>query len=224
MKPPNDDGEATENIEDAVKITTSGRWEAVNKRIELLAAVSVNADQVWHFQLFSTLWNEVATEYLYLINQRNKRNLAHTALSARNLLELSVWVHYCAKDTSKARTFYDDATWDAKDLIKTFAQWEEEPGATETAHQQLAQHATAAGVNLTPRSFTRVAEAAKETDLRATYATYSKLLSKLAHPTAWRVQLHDEAVAAYEPECFRLACLFFCGTFDMLEFVFSHRL
>lgn len=89
----------------AATITTSGRWDAVKARIKFLAQNSDSAND-WCVQLFGGLCCQTFSEYLALKCAYQRKQTGDAALlawRARNLLELSVWVNYCAKSRENAR-------------------------------------------------------------------------------------------------------------------------
>jgi hypothetical protein len=85
-----------EFVSQAAQIASSGRWEAVNKRIEMLCA-SPGTDNSWWVELLASLCSEVFSEYLALKGAHDGHDVPLLAWRARNLLELSVWSLYCTK-------------------------------------------------------------------------------------------------------------------------------
>ena len=127
---------SSEFVAQAALIATSGRWDAVNKRIEQWAARPMAPDDRWYGQLFSGLCEHVFSEY-WLLKQAyadaGPRDVSLLAWRARNLLELSVWSVYCGKSTANARRLYEDAGREA---------FRAKPGTTpKEPHQTIRAHA-----------------------------------------------------------------------------------
>jgi hypothetical protein len=87
-------------VDEAANIRASGRWAAVNEKIEHLAA-NPDTDNAWLVQLFGSLCFQVFSEYLCLIRSHEEKrdDASVVAWRARNLLELSVWCLFCSKST-----------------------------------------------------------------------------------------------------------------------------
>ena len=75
------------------------------------------------------------------------------AWRARNLLELSVWSMYFAKNSENARRFYEDAGRDVLGVFNAFAKWGARTGqdtgwmeALERSKRDLAQRAGDEGI------------------------------------------------------------------------------
>jgi hypothetical protein len=114
------------------------------------------------------------------------------AWTTRNLLELSIWIDYCNLSDAHAKRFRDDA---AKDLygftcavqsLEVHDKGREDP-QLDRAQQNLVGFARSWGINALEDDFTRVSVAAAELGREKTFLSLNKLLSKLAHPTAWAV-------------------------------------
>jgi hypothetical protein len=67
-----------------------------------------------------------------------KDDLALLSWRARNLLELSVWATFCARDRNKARQFFEDLGRDASNLLKAFQTWGEATNQSPDWFQQCA--------------------------------------------------------------------------------------
>ncbi len=112
-------------IHDAAQIAESGRWDAMNKKIEILAS-NPGKDNDWYVQQFGSLVAQIFSEYLLTKHEfSTKRNGDASLLAwrARNLLELSVWCKYFATSKANARRIYEDAGRDAYDLFTAFEAW-----------------------------------------------------------------------------------------------------
>src|SRR3972149_6345690 len=119
------DPELSRLVNEAADIAASGRWAAVNARIEALAA-NPGPNNAWWVQLFGSLCSQNFGEYLSLKRAyENKQNddAALLAWRARNLLELSVWSNYCAKSRENARRVYEDAGRDVRGIFDAFIKW-----------------------------------------------------------------------------------------------------
>ena len=105
------DPEFSRLVDAAADISTSGRWAAVNARIEYLAA-NPGVDNGWYVQVLGSLCFQMFSEYLLMKRSYEEERDADSSLlawRARNLLELSVWSIYCSKSRENARRIYEDA-------------------------------------------------------------------------------------------------------------------
>ena len=118
------DPEFSRLVDEAANIPTSGRWAAVNERIEHLSA-NPGVDNDWWVQLFGCLCFQVFSEYLSLkcAHQDKRDEGSLLAWRARNLLELSVWCLYCSRSRENARRLYEDAGRDVIGLFSAFTKW-----------------------------------------------------------------------------------------------------
>src|ERR1700732_1829950 len=98
------DLESSRLVDDAAYISTSGRWAAINERIQCLAA-NPGVDNEWWVQLFGSFCCQIFSEYLSLKRayEEERGGTSLLAWRARNLLELSVWCLYCSKSRENAR-------------------------------------------------------------------------------------------------------------------------
>ena len=221
------DPEFSRLVEEAASVAASGRWDAVNKRIEQLAA-SPGKDNDWWVQLFASLCSQAFSEYLSLKRSYGEKRDDSSVIAwrARNLLELSVWCLYCSKSRKNARRLYEDAGRDMLGLFTAFTKW-----GTQTAQdpdwldlftgakRDLSQRAASDGIASLDGSYKQVSEAAKESGIGDHFALSYRMLSKFAHPTAMQILApSDEAKAALQKDCFfSQGCLFFSGAFVALE-------
>jgi hypothetical protein len=215
------DPEFSRLIGEAVEIRTSGRWAAVNAKIEALAA-NPGSNNSWWVQLFASLCSQTFSEYLSLKRAYEKKHHDDPALlawRARNLLELSVWSIYCAKSRANARRVYEDAGRDVRGIFDAFLKWGAATAQTtdwldpiETAKQDLAQRALALdGIESLDGPYKAVSDAARECSIGMHFSLGYKMLSKFAHPTAMRILAPpDEKKEALQRDCFfSQGCLFF---------------
>ena len=215
-------------ISNARGIKESGRWAALNDRIEELAA-NPGAGNEWHVQIYGQLCAQVFGEFLALdqaMNEPKYGDVSLLAWRARNIFELSIWTHFLAHSRDNARRLYEDAGRDAHELFATFEKWGQNyvdtPDWLEqiaTGKTDLAERAAAEGIADIDGRYMRVDKAAEECGLGDLYKITSKLLSKFVHPTALQILgISDDAQVAKQRECFfGLGCLFFAAAFDALE-------
>lgn len=214
-------------VNDAADVKTSGRWAAMNAKIERLAA-KPGAGNEWHVQLFGSVCYQVLSEYhrLERAYSAEGENASLLAWRARNLLELSVWATYFVTSRENARRLYEDAGRDILDLVSAFEKWGQataQPadwlGPLASGKQDLSQRAAADGIETLEGTYKRVADAAKECGMSDHFAVSFKMLSKFAHPTAMQILgAPDEGRQALQRDCFfSQGCLFFTGAFVALE-------
>ncbi len=215
-------------VDAAADVAASGRWNAANERIKNLAANPGSGNE-WHVQLLGCLCAQIFSEYLALKRayvDGRERESSPLAWRARNLLELSVWSLYCAKDRPHARRLYEDAGRDVLGIYSAFEKWgaatAKEPdflALFSTAKEELSGRAVADGTTSLDGDFKRVNKAAEEVGIGVHFRLSYKMLSKFAHPTAMRIMAPpDEPRTTLQRDCFfSEGCLFFRGAFDSLE-------
>jgi hypothetical protein len=108
-------------------------------------------------------------------------DIPYVAWLARNILELRVWVEYCAMYAKHAQEFYDDAARDLVDLNKGNLDLEPEQRV------ELNNAAAALPATKDTHRYKKVRQAAKDCGLTVLFEGNYKSLSKLAHPTALSV-------------------------------------
>jgi hypothetical protein len=215
-------------VEQAASIATSGRRDAVNEVVKLWAARPKTKDEMWYGELFADLCFRVFHEYGALkeayATPPPKDDLALLSWRARNLLELSVWATFCAKDRTKARQFFEDLGKDANNLLKAFQTWGQATNQSPDwfqhgteAHDGLANAALLRGIASIDGQFTKVTDAAGEIGIAHHFTMMNKLLSKFAHPTAMLILGNSEARQMQKEAAFANGCLFFVGAFTALE-------
>ena len=223
------DPECSRLVDLAADIAASGRWEAINAKIEKLAA-NPGPDNGWYVQVLAGLCFHSFSEYLGLKRayERNDKgdDASLLAWRARNLQELSVWSIYCVKNRDNARRFYEDAGRDVLGVFNSFTKWGAQTGenaawidSLEKAKHGLKTRAGAEGIASLEGHYTLVSNAAKECGLGDMFPVSYKLLSKLAHPTAMRILASpDDAKDILQKDLFfSQGCLFFTGAFEYLE-------
>jgi hypothetical protein len=223
------DPEFARLVNEAAEIKSSGRWKAINTRIEALAA-HAGAGNAWWVQIFGGLCFQNFSEYLALKRAYENGHEDDTALlawRARNLLELSVWSAYCAKSRDNARRLYEDAGRDVRGIYDAFIKWGTATAQAAdwlhplaTAKQDLSERAQRRdGIDSLEGAYKQVSEAAKECGIGEHFSLSYKMLSKFAHPTAMYILAPpDEARKSVQRDLFfSHGCMFYVGTFNALE-------
>lgn len=210
----------------ALQISTSGRWEAINEKVRALAQAP-GMRPPWWIQVMGGLLSKAFAEYLSL-----KRSFDHKgepsllAWRARNLLELSIWSHYCSKTEEHARRLYEDAGRDEIGIYEEFSKWGTATSKDQDfldlfseASKNLEQRAKNEGISSLDGKFKEVADAAKELGLGHHYKLSNRMLSKFAHPTALSIlSVANQKTEQEQRELFfAFGCLFFVGAFTFIE-------
>src|SRR5207248_759981 len=115
-----------------------------------------------------------------LIAQMN--DVAELAWRARNLLELRIWVEYCALSEEKAWRFYTDGVRDMADLNKRKA-------GGYNNEEQVQKAIKLAAIEGKAHGYTDIRDAVAELNLNDYYGERSKSLHKYVHPTALSVTM-----------------------------------
>jgi hypothetical protein len=221
--------ECSRLVDQAAEIASSGRWTAINDRIEALAP-HPDAGNAWWLQLFGALCSQNFSEYLHLkktYENQGRDETPELAWRARNLLELCVWSIYCAKNRQNARRFYEDAGRDVQGIFDAFIKW----GTVTAQPSDWSDPLAVAKLDLANRAlrndgiqsldgpYTRVGDAAKECGIGDHFAVSHKMLSKFAHPTAMCILApYDEHREVVQRDLFfSQGCLFFTGAFNAVE-------
>lgn len=221
------DPEYSRLVDEAASISTSGRWSAVNEKIQGLAA-SPGMGNEWWVQLFGALCFRIFSEYLLLKRAYEEKNkeTALIAWRARNLMELSVWCLYCSKSNENARRFYEDAGRDVLEIYDAFTKWGTATGQDpewldhiKEGEKDISRQAVTDGIASLDGPFKAVREAAEEVGISEHFRVGYRMLSKFAHPTAMRILAPpDEAKEALQNDIFfSQGCLFFVGAFQAVE-------
>ena len=159
-----------------------------------LALVNIDkrkAYEPWRVALTVDLVDAIERNCEQILETIDKDRLAATAWIARNLLELLVWVKYCAVSRENAWRFHEDALRDAKGLMEAHAKScaamgieNETAVITERRLQQVASEML--GLDDIGADFLAVSKAAKAqgVDLGDRFGPFHRFLSKFAHPTA----------------------------------------
>jgi hypothetical protein len=120
--------------------------------------------------------------YRQTILEAREAELSYVAWLARNIVELRVWVEYCAVSVANSLEFYDDAVRDLVDVNRQNGLQDLDEGSRNT----LARATAALPSTKATHKYKNVRDAAEETNM-AVYEKNYKLLSKMAHPTAMTV-------------------------------------
>jgi hypothetical protein len=218
----------TKWIEDAAQIRTSGRWTAVNAKIERMAD-NTGAGNEWYVQILSSLVFQLLSEYSRLTRtyeENRGTDISVLAWQARNLMELWVWCLYCTKSIENARRLYEDAGRDMLSMVSAYTKSvdgkAELTGVIEQmklAEEDLRGRAVSEGIENLDGSYKRVDDAAKECGVGNYYSLFFKMASKFAHPTAMLMltpldKLKDSGLRDF---FFSEGCLCFSEAFRCLE-------
>lgn len=129
--------------------------------------------------------NRVCGDLLKTIDQEA---VSGAAWNSRNLLELWVWLKYCATSRDNARRFHEDALRDMQGLTDALCKLHALQGIPNefevSARIKIEEVRDKLGLGSLDSGYTRVADAAEAVGLGDFFASSNKLLSKLAHPTA----------------------------------------
>lgn len=103
---------------------------------------------------------------------------------ARNLLELGIWIRYCAESPDNAKEFVLDAARDVHDAMNVPDGVFSNTYSFKEARAELIQKTRDDGFETLDEKYTPVYAAAKHLGQEEAYKCTNKLLSKFAHPTA----------------------------------------
>lgn len=139
-------------------------------------------------EVLSRLKAAVEAESRELEQAYNERPLSAVAWTARNLLELLIWVDYCRGSEENARRFGEDCARDAVDAINLPDEFSiDDSFSHREARAEIIERAKGFGFDTVDESFTRVSDAAKAVGLGEMFKYSNKLYSKFAHLTALTV-------------------------------------
>ena len=120
----------------------------------------------------------------------NWQNLPLIAFGARNMLELNVWIAYCAKSIGHAKQFYDDKFRDGiafmnalKRLLHSANHLQSDLLISEGI-KTINELANSVGAEAPDADYTKVVQAASELGVREYFISLNTILSKFAHPTS----------------------------------------
>jgi hypothetical protein len=123
-------------------------------------------------------------------------SLSKTAWTARNLMELSIWIRYCNLSDEHGKRFRLDGARDLIGFFKALKGYHGTKIASEIPRMDAAEAEleliakSEFGVASLGTSFVEVRNAADEVG-ETRYKDLNKLCSKFAHPTAWIIAATD---------------------------------
>lgn len=218
----------------AETVKTSGRWTGINNQIKILASDKKlqelhfeGKQNVWMFDVFSSLCSQILEEYIYLKESYHKENVSISPIAwrTRNLLELVIWSSYCSNSIDNARCFYEDAGKDLNELIKSHIDWgistsqnSDWTKSFSDAQAKLKNNMISKNIKNIDAKYTKVHFAAKKIGLEEHYKLANKILSKFVHPSAMLIlrpnpNFDQELATSF----FEEGCMNFCAAFDIVE-------
>jgi len=161
----------------------------IQELIDIIKGRKNNSVDTWYDDLIIKILLSVDRTCRDLLKTMDQESVPGAAWNARNLLELWVWIKYCAASQENARRFYEDALRDMEGLTDALSRLHElrqVPNQFEaSARQKIAEVAREKlGLKLLDGNFARVADAAKSIGLHPWFSANNIFLSKFAHPTA----------------------------------------
>jgi hypothetical protein len=218
-------------ISEAAEIKASGKWNALNQKIQQLVNDN-NGYEEWEIQVLANLCFHNFSGFFALKKAYDdiKSEPSLLAWRARNLLEISVWSIYCAKDTKNARIFYEEAGRDVKNIYEALIKWGEGTSQDsnwldpiKAAKADISAQATSEGIESLEGAYKQVSKVAEECGIGQHFKVDYKMLSKFAHPTAMLIlSTPDEEKEKLQKDMFySQGCMYFVGGFNALEGVLS---
>ena len=177
-------------------------WEANFNRDKLDSAIPTRLQELhdiitsrqgrvepWFAVLVIKILLSVNTVRADLLKTMERETVSGAAWNARNLLELWIWLKYCAASRENARRFHEDALRDMQGLTDSLSKLHALRGIPNefeaSARQKIAEVAREnLGLESLDGGYERVADAAKSIGLHDWFAANNSFLSKFAHPTA----------------------------------------
>ena len=173
-------------------------WIALREALDVLSKIQGQGVlEFWHEKVLTGLTQTAYFCYRNLIAAWKEEGLSPAAWSARSLLEAEIWMRYVTASKGNARRFYMDWVNDASELMNKMASNEE--WAASSPYRDLDFKGTdvnaargwisslRASPELVDDDYLKVAAVAKELGRGVHFSKFNKLLSKLAHPTAFSV-------------------------------------
>lgn len=149
---------------------------------------SMAAPEVSHREILQRLKDRIGNEAATLKKTyKLGAPISMVAWFSRNILELLIWIRYCAKSPELAQKFLTDSIRDMIETLGVGTKLAPNPAQIAGAKETLIKMATEDGYEDLDEQFTFVSAAAKEVGAAEEFKTYNKLLSKFAHPTAMLV-------------------------------------
>src|SRR5712692_6864849 len=147
----------------------------------------------WRINQIGKLMMSLTINTVEMERAFSESRVSTLACTARNLLQISVWIDYCNLSITHADSFRKDAARDGLGLTKAIqAMYVEKSGAEHVglkeAQDRLANFAASVmGIPALDDNFERVLKAAEEVGRGKEFSSKNKMFSKLAHPTAWAI-------------------------------------
>jgi len=169
---------------------------AIKRGLDLVTELDKSGKlEPWQLDLWQHLIYEFFLSYNALAAWCQEGNIAGSAWMTRNILELVVWVAFCARSRDDAKRFYDDKardTFEFLDAIEGLTKLLDERDTNvssllDETRKRIAVRAEAEGYENIDETYQRVKEAAQQVGLGPFFLSMNKLLSKFAHPTAMMV-------------------------------------
>lgn len=156
--------------------------------VDILAARQDSVDD-WYANLVYKLLLSVKRVCFDLLTTMDQDALPAVAWNARNLLELWIWLKYCAASRENAWRFYQDALRDIQGLVGAVSKLHAlrgVPNDFEAPARQMIADLAQRQVQLDSLEggYQRVADAATSIGLADWFLPNNTFLSKFAHPTA----------------------------------------
>lgn len=211
----------------ADSVISSSRWNTLEEKITSPDATifATSQERTVFFSLFCTLRTEYdCLKHDYYENKYSSLSLL--AWRARNLLEINTWCRFCCEDKENVGLFYKDAGRDGLDLEESLEKWGKETNQPSEWFEKIQRNrdtirneAKKLGIFDLDAKYTSPLNAAKALGHEKAHKIHNKILSKFAHPTAYRILSSDsqkgQANRAYY--FFSQGCLFFYDGFFRLE-------
>jgi hypothetical protein len=170
---------------------------------------------VWRERQTTNFLRLVAIMVKELDGARRRGRMPTLAYTSRCLLELSIWTEYCCASEENAKRFRDDTVRDFYGMSKAFMDIDRQRTGADDAEltallDRLTDFVKTQGLEKLDDDFKRVSQAARELGKHAIFLNYNKLLSKLAHPSAWMVHSAKtlKADKSYRNEIFDVGARF----------------
>jgi hypothetical protein len=211
----------------ADSVIFSGRWNTLEEKITSsnTTIFTTSQERTVFFSLFCALRTEYdCLRYDYYENKYSSLSLL--AWRTRNLLEINTWCRFCCEDKANAQLFYKDAGRDGLDLEESLEKWGKETNQPsewfekiQRNRDKICNEAERHGILDLDAKYTSPLNAAKILGHEKTHRIHNKILSKFAHPTAYRILSSDsqEGQANRAYYFFSQGCLFFYDGFSRLE-------
>lgn len=148
-----------------------------------------------HRRVLERLRGIISQELVELEQAYNSRPVTAVAWIARNLLELGIWSGYCSMSEKNANHFFKDAARDAVHMLNLPVEVAKDAGlAFTTVRQELIKKGKQDNIDNIDKGFLAVLDAARSIGAKKQFVGMNKVLSKFAHPTAFRVMSPDEHI------------------------------